>query len=341
MLPLDFVTLRPDPLGVLSSTAAVVRAASHVRIDAEAVRRFAAGSPATAPPAAAEDGLHCTFLPPRRFLNYLLVLEALNFSFWDDEPRWRVPFHGTRYDGYWALAAALRRALREDALPLWEARWMAQVDEAQAAMLLRGEGRPIPMLAERAANLREAGEVLLRRWQGEFARVVEAAGGDAATLAAIIADEFPSFRDEALWRAPGSGQVHTVRFLKRAQICVADLARLLTDHPLGMVSGLERLTAFADYKVPQVLRKLGILLYSDALAGRVDAQEDLPAGSPEEVEIRAAAIWACEWLARTLADHRGLSAGAVTASEVDYQLWLMSQGKAGLRPYHRTRTIFY
>jgi hypothetical protein len=333
MLPLDFVPSQPDLLGVLSSTAVVVRGASQVRIDVEAVRRFAAMSFPAAPPAAAQDGLHCTFLPPRRFLNYLLVLEALNFSFWDDEPRWRVLFEGARYDGYWALAAALRRALREDAIPLWDARWMAQVDEAQAATLLRGEGQPIPMLAERAANLREVGEVLLRRWQGEFARVVQTAGGDAVALAQLTADEFPSFRDEALWRPPGGSQPRTVRFLKRAQICVADLARLLPDHPLGQVGGLERLTAFADYKVPQVLRKLGILVYSDTLARRVEAQEVLAAGSQEEIEIRAATIWACEWIGRAL--------GGAAASDVDYRLWLMGQEKTSLPPYHRTRTIYY
>jgi hypothetical protein len=272
--------------------------------------------------------------------NYLLVLEALNFCFWDDPPRWRVNAGSAAHDGYWALAAALYRALREDATPLCDARWMADVTEPALAHLLRGEGRPIPLLAARAANVREAGTRLLAAWDGQFANVIAAAQGDAVALALRIAAEFPSFRDEADWRDPRTGGTIRVRFLKRAQICVADLARLLPGEPLGVLAHLDLLTAFADYKVPQVLRKLGILVYGERLTAQVDAQVELPAGSAEEVEIRAATVWACEWIARAWSGRLGGGA-PVTAGDVDYRLWLLGQDKAGLRPYHRTRTTFY
>jgi len=337
----ELTLLRPDALDVLTTTAPVVRAASWVRIDADAIRRFAGATALGLPPAAGEDSLHCTFLPPKRLLNYLLVLEALNFSFWDGEPRWRVAVSRERHDGYWALAAALRRAIRDDATPLWDAHWMAQADVRQMTHLLRGDGHPVPLLAERAANVREAGEVLLARWQGEFANLVTATGGDAGILVKLIARGFDSFLDTALWAPPQGGPSQTVRFLKRAQICAADLAKLLPDHPLGQVTGLRQLTAFADYKVPQVLRKLGILVYADALAVCIDGKQELASGSREEVEIRAATIWACEWIARALAERAGSPPGGVTASDVDYRLWLMGQDKTGLLPYHRTRTIYY
>lgn len=166
-----------DPLGVLESTQPVVRGAKHVHIIPEAVARFAASPQAAEPTAPLEDTLHCTWLPPRRFCNYLLALECLNFCFWDEEPRWRVAYGEGRHDGYWALAAALNRTLREDAVPVWDARWLAEVDEARLERMLRGEGRPIPMLPERAQHLREAGAALLARWGGEFAKLIEAAGG--------------------------------------------------------------------------------------------------------------------------------------------------------------------
>ena len=41
---------------------------------------------------------------------------------------------------------------------------------------------------------------------------------------------------------------------------------------------MERLTAFADYKLPQVLRELGIISYHPELAARIDAMEYLQAG---------------------------------------------------------------
>lgn len=324
-----------DPLGVLGSTAPVAEGSRWVRIDGRAVLRFARSHPNLLPPARPEEKLHCTFLPPERFLNYLLVLEALNFSFWDEEPRWRVSHGGGEYDGYWALAAALHRAVSEEGLPLWEARFLAEIEEKQLALMLRGKGRPPPLLPERAANLREVGRILLERWGGQFANLVAASRGEAVELTRLIAAEFPSFRDEALWRGK------RVLFLKRAQICAADLSRLLPGHPLGRLTGLEGLTAFADYKVPQVLRKEGILLPVPDLAERIDRLEPLEAGSGEEVEIRAATIWACEWIARVMGSLAAPGRPAPTAAEVDYLLWSAGQDKSGLPPYHRTRTIFY
>jgi hypothetical protein len=322
----------PDPLGVLSSTAPVAAAGDPVQLDPEAIARFAREHAADPAPAPAEADLHATFLPPRRFCNYLLLLEALNFSFWDEEPRWRVAYRGARHDGYWALTAALHRAVSEDRTPLWDARWMAELEPTGLERLLHGEGRPPPLMAERLAHVREAGAVLLRRWDGEFANLVEACRGDAVRLAIAFAAEFTSFRDEARW------QGRVVRFLKRAQIGAADLSRLLPNDPLGRLSGLEQLTAFADYKVPQVMRREGMLVPASDLARRIDAREELPAGSPEELAIRACTIWGCEWLARAFSAERGRPTPAM---DVDYLLWCTGQDKRGLPPYHRTRTIYY
>jgi hypothetical protein len=329
---LDFGPPSSDPLGVLASTAPVAQAGRHLRLDPAAVEAFAEAHATDTSPRHAEESLHATFLAPRRFLNYLLALEALNFSFWDDEPRWRVPYRGARHDGYWALAAALHRALTVDALPLWDARFLAGMTRSQLDSILRGEGRPVPLAELRLAHLREAGQVLQARWNGEFANLVAACGGEAMRLVRTIVAEFPSFRDEARWE----GSV--VRFYKRAQIAVADLARLLPAHPLGRLTGLERLTAFADYKLPQVLRAEGILVCSGALARKLDGGIELPAGSAEEVAIRAATIWGCEWLARALSARRG---SPVMAMEVDYLLWSAGQRESGLPPYHRTRTPYY
>ncbi len=365
--PFTFDPPPDDPLGVLTSTAPVAAQARHVRIVPEAVERFARAytqkqAPAQAGGGAAraaqggdspspgpEQDLHCTFLPPRQFCNYLLVLEALNFCFWDSEPRWRVTYRGHTYDGYWALAAALRRAIREDGAPVCDPYWLGRIELFQLRQLLRGEGRcrPPPLLEARQIHLREVGRVLAARWEGEFANLVASCGGDAATLAAKIVREFSSFDDVARWRG------RPVLLHKRAQICAADLARLMPEGGPQKPAGLERLTAFADYKVPQVLRKEGVLLPAPALAQKIDRGEPLAAGSEEEVEIRAATVWACEWIARALrraappqeaaaAGRQGVAAGGPrTAVEVDQLLWNAGQHKAGLPPYHRTRTVYY
>jgi hypothetical protein len=148
---------------------------------------------------------------------------------------------------------------------------------------------------------------------------------------ALLAQEFPSFDDRARY---GDREV---RFFKRAQITVADLWGALGGTGLGAFRDLEALTAFADYKVPQVLRRLGVLVYDTHLARLIDSRNELPPGSPEEVEIRAATIWGVEDMRRALA------AGGQTwrAFEVDWALWEAGQHIRDDTPYHRTRTIYY
>ena len=142
----------------------------------------------------------------------------------------------------------------------------------------------------------------------------------------------PSFNDATQYDGA------EVRFYKRAQILVADLHGAFAGAGLGAFSDLSLLTAFADYKVPQVLRELGVLIYSDGLSATVERRALLPQGSPPEVEIRAATVWACELLRRELATAGRL----LRATEVDWALWLAGQSlPAGSRPYHRTYTVFY
>jgi hypothetical protein len=99
------------------------------------------------------------------------------------------------------------------------------------------------------------------------------------------------------------------------------------------------LTIFADNLVPHVLRLDGVLVYDEGLAERIDREEPVPAGSREEVEIRASAVHAVE---RIVAQLR--SAGnAVTASQIDYLLWNRGQEPyyKKTKPRHRTRTVYY
>ena len=100
---------------------------------------------------------------------------------------------------------------------------------------------------------------------------------------------------------------------------------------------MDALTCFPDYKLPQVLRHFGVIEYSPELARRVDGWDELRAGEPAEVEIRAATVVAVERLREALAE-RGRQLRSI---EVDWILWDLSQGLYPVRPYHRTRTVFY
>jgi putative queuosine salvage protein len=316
-------------LGVLATTRRVVERARTVSIDEVAVERLAdrlARQQASPPPWRVwphwwDDS--------ERAATYVLVLDALNFSFWG-EPRWRVSYQGQTLNGYWALAASLRRAI-EVGVPLLDAAFLATLDEQAARDLFAGEGE-IPLLDARVAHLHEVGRGLLDVG-GSFGTIVEAAGGSGEALVAEVVRRFPSFDDVTTY----DGEV--VHFYKRAQILVSDLYGIYEGRGLGAFDDLDRLTAFADYKIPQVLREAGILVYTSDLADVVDRQREIPPGDPREVEIRAATIWGCELLRRRLAEHGGHQ--GLRAFEVDWLLWSDAQGRDIERPYHRTRTSFY
>jgi putative queuosine salvage protein len=320
---------RADELGVLTSTRRVVDLSRLVAIDEDAVDRVAQTLAEVAAPPAAWDVEHHFVDGTARTAQYVLVLDALNFCFWG-EPRWQVEHGGEWVNGHWALALSLKRAIQAG-LPLLDARYLAGISSEDLAGILDGRGA-IPLLEERAANLREVGGTLLDRYGGQFVEMVAAAAGSAVALVRLLVRDFPSFDDEAVY------QGERVLFYKRAQICAADLAGSFGGESWGRFSDLDALTAFADYKVPQVLRRLGILRYVPDLAERIDHLDPLPPGSGPEVEIRASTIWGVELLREALA-RRGQRR---TASQVDWLLWYLGQTPSPAdRPYHRTRTIYY
>ena len=252
-------------------------------------------------PVPAWDGRRHYAGEPARALRYLLVLDTINFSFW-----------GGAAGGYWQLAERLRDAFAAGD----ELSQPAALAEMSAARLREIVG-DLPMLDERAEALRQLGG------RGFDGLVQDTAAGTALALA----EHLPSYADVAAYGG------RRVPLLKRAQIVPADL------HGAGVARfpDLAALTCFPDYKLPQVLRHHGALEYSPGLARRVDGWEELRPGEPAEVEIRAATVVAVERLREALAG-RGRS---LLSIEVDWILWDLSQGLYPVRPYHRTRTIFY
>jgi len=323
------LSTRPDPLDVLKTTAYVVAHARFVNINHNAIGRAADGfAEKRAEPPAWNYEYHF-FDGTEHTVYYLFLLDALNFCFWG-KPKWGILYKGKRLDGYWALAAALKRAAEEEPHILGP-RLLSRLTRQELAKILRGRGT-IPLFEKRWRNVRELGTILRDQWGSSAATFVANAHCDAPRLAQMIAENFASFNDIAIYRG------RKVRFFKRAQILVCDLWGAFGGKQWGVFDNIETLTAFADYKLPQILRALGILEYSPSLARKVDAQIELTASSAAEVEIRAATLWAVEFLRDALAQ-RGRKLWSI---QVDWILWEASQARfEGMKPYHRVRTIYY
>ncbi|MCP4626683.1 MAG: hypothetical protein GY850_24725 [bacterium] len=182
-----------------------------------------------------------------------------------------------------------------------------------------------------ATALNDLGRFLLDRFNGSFTGLVEAAGSSVGRLVQLLR-EMPYFNDVEPY------DELEVPFFKRAQILAADLAVAFNDQSWGYFEDMDQLTIFADNLVPHVLRMDSVLSYEESLISRIEAVELIPAGSAEEIEIRACAVHAVELIKQTIC-----AAGQqITSSQMDYFLWNRGQlPKYKAVPRHRTRTVFY
>ncbi len=265
-------------------------------------------------------------------VSYLLVLDSLNFCFWPahKKARWEIQYGPESLSGYLALAASLKRAI-ESGLPITRADYLAGISPEALKNIFAGQG-DLQLMENRLGILRELGRVLQEDYEGEACGLVEAAEGSAVELVQLLAKRLESFRDVADYRGL------QVFFYKRAQIFIADLYGTFQGKDWGAFNDMDQLTAFADYKLPQVLRHLGILQYEKDLARQVDTGILLEPGGPDEVEIRANTIWAVEEIRREM----GRMGQDLRAFEIDGILWNMGQqDRYRIKPYHKVVTIYY
>ena len=284
---------------VRSHCARVAGSARAVSID---VAAFPA--PATAPVATLDPRIHFLEGSPEDVARYLLTLDSINFgSGWFPTLRKRAGC-----SGYTTVASMLSDRFR--AHGPWSNGELRSLDAAAVAATL-GQSADSELMALYAQALRALGA-----WLGGRAvlEVIDAAAGSAELLATRLASGMALFNDRG--------------FYKRAQIVPANLALA----GVASFGDLDRLTIFADNLVPHVLRCDGVLVYDERLAAHIDAGRLLRSG-PQEREIRACALHACELLSARL---------GVAPRVLDNWLWNRGQSpEYKARPRHRCRCVYY
>ena len=189
--------------------------------------------------------------------------------------------------------------------------------------------------------------------------LIAEADGSAAALVNLLARDFACFRDEHRF----DGRRKPVRFLKRAQILVADVWACFEGESYGAFRDIDKITMFADYRVPQMLQSMGCLAYSPPLDAAIRSKKEMPSGGNWEMQIRgepdrtgrapsavancrecvACSIWCVELIRREIKRHDPKA--EVNAILIDFFLYdtikeLESAGQDTI-PHHRTRSIWY
>jgi hypothetical protein len=316
------------PETVRASCRAVAGSSRLVRINHDRLAAYAAALAGAGLPTPAYDLEYHFRGSPADTVAFVLTLDSINFG------SGYFPHLKKRpgLSGYFTIAAALSERFAS-AGPFTVGELAALTSADCAALFDQDLDNAVAMelMGLFAQALNDLGRFVGRRFDGDFTAVVTSAGGSAARLAESLT-AMPLFEDVA--RHDG----RDVAFYKRAQITVADLALAFDRQGPGFFPDLDQLTMFADNLVPHVLHVDGVLAYDPALAASIARGELIPAGSPEEVEIRAVALDAVERLVAIL------RAGGrqITAMDLDNLLWYRGGGAIYKeRPRHRTRTVFY
>jgi hypothetical protein len=288
------------PDEVRAACAWVMERARWVRVDVEQIAGYAGGLTEAIDAAPDEAPPSPSLTDPEHAAAFAICMNAINFgSGW-----WPTIRKRPGHSGYATMAAGVTDRFAE--YGPWSAVELAAMDAATIAGVVDQDPEH-PLMSQFAAALRDVGTHLQAEHGGRFLGLVEAADSIPA-LAATFAS-WDAFADVSTYDG------REVPFYKRAQLAAADLHRA----GVAELPGLDRLTAFADNLVPHVLRVDSILQLDPDLTARIEAEELLVHDSPEEVELRAAAVHAVELLAAA-------TNGALTPAEIDSALW--NRGRA-------------
>jgi len=242
--------------------------------------------------------------------------------------RWEYPIGEEWVGGYYAYARAIKDAFMRDPR-FFDAGYLSEMPEKDFRNIFAAGRNELLMIPERHAIIKENFSMLKERFDGRALNLIKEAGNDADALVSILTDRFPTFVDSVPWKGKEA------LFLKRAQIFPSDLS--FSGRGDLVLSSLEKLTVFADYKLPQLLEALGIIRYSDELNADIEQEALIPQGSQKEVEIRATTIRAIEDLSAEIVR----LGGSMTTQELDWILWVKAKGMNFAKPHHKTLTTFY
>ncbi|KAM1091365.1 hypothetical protein FF1_018858 [Malus domestica] len=302
---------------VRASSAWVASHSSHVLVDSSGIEKVAETIDTIPKVEWDFEGIHYFDNGPLT-VQYLFVLDALNFCFWPDKD--------LNYDN---LAAGLKAAIQNDK-SVFDADRLQKYTGPELRELLKWP-RSLPLEDERVRLLQEVGFELERSFDGKASNLVESCGKSAVKLVALVTRHFPGFRDHSVYKG------HQVFLYKRAQIFAADLWGAFGGQGYGEFYDIGSITIMADYIVPAVLQQLGVLKYSATLASAIEANSQIVAGSEEEVELRACSIYAVEKMKELISMKSGKQ---VLSIELD--LWLWSFGiQCPALQHHRTLSIYY
>ena len=259
-------------------------------------------------------------LPIENIINFLLVYEAIDFSFWGN-PKWTINTDNGKEDGSIALLYVILKYVKEK-----NTTDFSNITKEEFKEILKGNIE-IPLFKERYNIIKKVSNIVNEKMNGNFYMFIKDVTIDTE-LFEIIVKYFPNFKDERIYNNK------KIYFYKLAQLLTSDILHI-REIKENIRVDYSHLVGCADYKIPQVMRGLGILEYSDKLSNIIDRKKKIELNSEYEVEIRANMLVAIDLIKKKLENR---------VCEIDINDYIWSQGRSKnieLKPYHLTRNTNY
>lgn len=252
-------------------------------------------------------------------VNFLLVFESIDYSFWG-QPKWTIETEDGLKDGSDALLYDMLKYAKK----LGNATFN-DVSFNEFRNILKGNIE-IPFLEERYKTISEINEIVNKKMSGNFYKYIKNITSDTELFNLII-NNFESFKDERIY----DGKV--IYFYKLAQLLTSDILHLREEIEKITVD-YSNLIGCADYKIPQVLRALGITKYDKELSYMVDNKKEIEISSKYEVEIRASQIFVLGYIKNRLNSFKSVDIN-------DFLFNYSKKLKNIVKPYHLCRNKNY
>lgn len=257
-------------------------------------------------------------------VNFLLIYDAIDFSFWGD-PKWTIVVNGKELDGGIALLHCIYNLFKDkDSIDVYKQLEAMSLEEFKN--ILKGNGE-IPLLEERYKIVRNIVKVVNKKMEGNFYNYVKNINDDQV-LFNIIIENFKNFEDIRTY------QGRIIYFYKLAQLLTSDILHVIKIKECKEVD-YSNLLGCADYKIPQVMQAFGILKYDEELMSLLDSKTEIKENSEYEVEIRASMLVVINYIWERVSR-------MIDRIDINDFIWSLGQDKTkDYKPYHRTRTTSY
>jgi len=274
---------------------------------------------------------------PEDFIRTTFLINTLNFAFTDFKTsvKYSIERDGEIFSDSEAMFKQIHEAI-DSGKNLLDGEVLANLTIEDLGKIFSGNIE-MPMMEERVEALNSVGVKLSSNFEGDWMNFINAGPKrlykDGEGLIERLLEEFPRFNDKSIYK-----DTYEVHFYKLAQLAFWGIHAELSGSKYFVIEDMNSMSAFADYIIPVALEVMKITEYSENLKAKILEGMIIERDSQEEIEIRAASLFATAKLTEEINKRRNKD-DQLIIPQLDYRIW--KQYHATHRPHHLTVTTMY